>query len=241
MIGYAIISAMLSGKKIAVIIPALNEEKALPFVLKDIPKDLVDEVVVVDNGSTDKTPLIASEWGATLLFEPKRGYGYPCLKAIEHLRGKNPDVVVFLDANYSDYPEEIIHLVHPVINDDYDLVIGSRTTGKNEKGALRLPVRFGNRLAVVLIKFLYGFKFTDLGPFRAIKFNKLLELDMQDNLGWTIEMQIKAVKKEFKIAEVPVSYRIGKGKSKFTGNIKGIIVVGYRILWNIFKYRLRPA
>ncbi len=222
-------------KKIAVIIPALNEEKTLALVLRDIPRNLVSEVVVIDNGSSDRTPEIAKEWGATLLFESKRGYGYPCLKGIENLKTQNPDIVVFVDGNYSDHPNEIYKLVTPIIEEDYDLVIGSRTIGKVEKGALRLPVRFGNLLATVLISLLYGFKYTDVGPFRAIKFDKLLRLDMSDNLGWTIEMQVKAVKRGYKILEVPVSYRKGTGKSKLTGNIKGIATVGYRILRAVFK------
>lgn len=227
---------MWYSRKIVVIIPVLNEEETLSKVLGYIDRDLVDEVVVVDNGSTDRTPSIARECGATLLFEPKRGYGYPCLKGIGYFKGKNPDVVVFLDGNYSDYPEEIVHLVNPIVKEDYDLVVGSRVLGKCEKGALRPPVRFGNLLATTLIRFFYGFRYTDLGPFRAIKFNKLLALDMHDNLAWTIEMQIKAIIKKYRITEVPVSYRKGWGKSKFTGDIKGIVVVGYRILWNIIKY-----
>ncbi len=226
---------MLNGKRIALIIPALNEEKTLPLVLNDIPEDLVDEVVIVDNGSRDRTPSIARERGATLLFEAKKGYGYPCLKGIEYLKTKNPDIVVFLDGNYSDYPDEIIRLVEPVVNEDYDLVLGSRIMGRVEKGALRVPVRFGNLLATVLIRLFYGFKYTDVGPFRAIKFDRLLYLDMKDNLGWTVEMQVKAVKRGYRIKEVPVSYRMGTGKSKITGNIKGIAVVGYRILHAVFK------
>ena len=225
---------MLSGKKIAAIIPVLNEEKTLPFVLKDIPRDLVDEVVVIDNGSEDRTPEAAREGGATLLFEARRGYGYPCLKGIEYLKTKAPDIVVFLDGNYSDYPDEIIKIVEPLVNEDYDLVCGSRVMGKVEEGVLRVPVLFGNLLATVLMRLFYGFKYTDVGPFRAIKFNRLLELDMNDNLGWTIEMQVKAVKSRFKITEVPVSYRAGTGKSKFTGDIKGILKIGYRILRAIF-------
>ena len=226
---------MYLDKKIAVIIPALNEEKTLPKVLGDIPKDLVDEVVVVDNGSTDRTPQIAEELGATLLFESKKGYGYPCLRGIEYLKEKNPDIVIFLDGNYSDYPTEIIKLITPIVKEDYDLVIGSRVMGNYEKGSLRAPVYFGNLLATTLIRLLYRFKYTDLGPFRAIKFTKLLALDMHDNFGWTVEMQVKAVKKNYKIIEVPVNYRKGTGKSKITVNVKGIIKVGYRIIWTIFK------
>ena len=226
---------MLSDKTIAVVIPVLNEEETLPRVLKDIPGDVVDEIVVVDNGSTDRTPSLAKEWGATVLFEQKKGYGYPCLKGIEYLKGRNPDIVVFLDGNYSDYPEEILKLVEPVVNEDYDLVLGSRVMGWSEEGALRLPVRFGNFLATTLIRFFYGFTYTDQGPFRAIKFNKLLDLNLKDNWGWTPEMQVKAVKRKYRIIEVPVKYRKGSGKSKITGTIKGIMIVGYRIIWVIFK------
>jgi glycosyltransferase involved in cell wall biosynthesis len=226
---------MLSGKKIAVIIPVLNEEKTLPRVIKDISRDLVDEVVVIDNGSKDRTPAIVREEGATLLFEARKGYGYPCLKGIEYLKTKKPDIVAFLDGNYSDYPDEILKIVEPIVKEDYDLVCGSRVMGRAEEGALRFPVLFGNFLATVLMKLFYGFKYTDVGPFRAIKFDRLLELDMNDNLGWTIEMQVKAVKKKFKITEVPVSYRAGTGKSKFTGNITGILKIGYRIIRAILK------
>ncbi len=226
---------MLSGKKIAVIIPVLNEEKTLPLVMKDISRDLVDEVVIVDNGSKDRTPSIAREEGATLLFEARKGYGYPCLKGIEYLKTKKPDIVAFLDGNYSDHPDEILKIVEPIAKEDYDLVCGSRVMGRAEEGALRFPVLFGNFLATILIRLFYGFKYTDVGPFRAIKFERLLELDMNDNLGWTIEMQVKAVKKKFKITEVPVTYRTGTGKSKFTGNITGIIKIGYRIIRAILK------
>ena len=226
---------MLSGKKIAVIIPVLNEEKTLPLVMKDISRDLVDEVVIVDNGSKDRTPSIAREEGATLLFEARKGYGYPCLKGIEYLKTKKPDIVAFLDGNYSDHPDEILKIVEPIAKEDYDLVCGSRGMGRAEEGALRFPVLFGNFLATILIRLFYGFKYTDVGPFRAIKFERLLEMDMYDNLEWTIEMQFKAVKKKFKITEVPVSYRTGTCKSKFTGNITGIIKIGYRIIRAILK------
>lgn len=225
---------MLSNKKIAVIIPALNEEKTLPLVLNDIDRELVDEVVVVDNGSSDRTYEIAKDWGAAVLSESRRGYGYPCLRAIEYLKSNKPDIVVFLDGNYSDHPDEIIKLVEPMVKEEYDLVLGSRVMGRVEAGSLRSPVRFGNLLATTLISIFYGFKYTDLGPFRAIKFDSLLALDLNDNLGWTVEMQAKAVRAKLKIKEVPVSYRAGTGKSKFTGNIKGIAVIGYRILRAVF-------
>jgi glycosyltransferase involved in cell wall biosynthesis len=171
-----------------------------------------------------------------VLHESKRGYGYPCLKAIEYLKDSPPDVVVFVDANYSDYPTEIPKLTEPIEKEGYDMVLGSRVMGEYEEGSLRPPVLFGNWLATTLIRFFYGFKYTDLGPFRAIRFSRLLDLNVRDNLGWTLEMQIKAVKKKYRILEVPVTYRKGKGKSKLTGNVKGIFKVGYRILWNIFKY-----
>ncbi len=232
---------MLDNKKIAAIIPVLNEEKTLPLVLNDIPKDIIDEVVIIDNGSSDRTTEIAKEWGATLLHESKRGYGYPCLKGIEYLKTKSPDIVVFIDGNHSDHPTETAMLVEPIVKEGYDLVCGTRVMGKAEEGSLRVPVRFGNWLATVLMRLFYGFKYTDVGPFRAIRFDKMLLLDLNDNLGWTIEMQVKAVNCKFKIKEVPVSYRMGTGKSKLTGNIKGIVVVGYRIIRAILKnlfYRL---
>ena len=211
------------------------KKKTLPHVLNDIPKELVDEVVVVDNGSTDRTAVLAKELGATVLSETKRGYGYPCLRGIEYLKSDPPDIVVFVDGNHSDHPDEIIKIVEPIAQGYYDLICGSRVMGSVEEGALRLPVRFGNLLATVLIRTLYGFKYTDVGPFRAIKFDKLLDLDMNDNLGWTVEMQVKAVKAGFKVKEVPVSYRAGTGKSKLTGNIKDMAIVGYRILRAVFK------
>jgi glycosyltransferase involved in cell wall biosynthesis len=226
---------MYLDQSVAVLIPVLNEEEMLPKVLKDIPRNIVDETVVIDNGSTDNTVAIARDWGATVLFEDRKGYGFPCLRGIDYLKEKRPDIVVFVDGNYSDHPEEIPRLIEPLVKEKYDLILGSRVMGKIEKGALRPPVRFGNLLATTLIRIIYGFRYTDLGPFRAIKFNRLLELNMRDNWGWTPEMQAKAVKRGYKVAEVPVSYRKGRGKSKITGNLKGIIVVGYRILWVIVK------
>jgi glycosyltransferase involved in cell wall biosynthesis len=216
--------------RVAVLIPVLNEERTLPLVLGDIPRHIASEVVVIDNGSNDRTPAIAEERGVTVLYESRRGYGYPCLKGIEYLKISPPDIVVFLDGNYSDHPDEMTGLIEPILKNDYDMVLGSRVKGCAEKGSLRLPVRFGNLLATTLIRILYGFRYTDLGPFRAIKFNRLLQLEMQDNLGWTVEMQVKALKCGFRIKEVPVSYRAGTGRSKFTGNMAGIIKIGYRIL-----------
>lgn len=225
---------MGSEMRIVAVIPALNEESTLPHVIRDIPGYLVNEVVVVDNGSSDRTAEVAGELGATVLHESRKGYGFPCLKAIEYLKGSGTDIVVFLDANYSDHPDEIEKLVQPIIEEGYDMVLGSRVMGKAESGALRFPVRFGNLLATTLIRYFYRFRFTDLGPFRAIRFGKLTALEMRDNLGWTVEMQVKAVKSGFRIKEVPVSYRAGTGRSKFTGSIKGISVIGYRILKAVF-------
>jgi len=227
--------------KILVIIPAYNEEDSIGKVIKDIPKDLVNEIVVVNNNSTDKTPTNAESAGATVVNEMRRGYGYACLKGIKYAEslGENgrPDIIVFLDGDYSDYPEDIRGLIKPIIENDIDMVIGSRTLGNAEKGALLPQQVFGNWLAITLIKLLYGMKFTDLGPFRAIKFNKLLELNMVDKTyGWTVEMQVKAAKQKFRCTEVPVNYRKRIGVSKIAGTVSGSIKAGYKILWTIFKY-----
>jgi glycosyltransferase involved in cell wall biosynthesis len=227
--------------KILVIIPAYNEEESIGEVINDIPKELVSEIVVVNNNSTDKTTTNAESAGATVVNEMQMGYGYACLKGIkyaENLReNERPDILVFLDGDYSDYPEDIRGLVKPIIEDDIDMVIGSRTLGNAEKGALLPQQVFGNWLAITLIKLLYGMKFTDLGPFRAIKFNKLLELNMVDKTyGWTVEMQVKATKQKFRCTEVPVNYRKRIGVSKITGTVSGSIKAGYKILWTIFKY-----
>lgn len=224
--------------KILVIIPAYNEEESIGKVLADIPEGMVKEVVVVNNASTDSTKQVAESSGATVLYEQRRGYGQVCLTGIDYAKGldSQPDIIVFLDGDYSDFPEEITDVVKPIIEEDYDMVIGSRNLGKAEPGALLPQARFGNALATVLIKLIYGMRFTDLGPFRAIKFDKLLELDMQDTTyGWTVEMQVKAAKKGFKCTEVAVSYRKRIGVSKITGTVSGTFKAGYKILWTIFK------
>jgi len=227
--------------KILLIIPAFNEEESIGKVISDIPKDLVKEVVVVNNSSTDETAANASSAGATVIDETQRGYGYACLKGIEYAASKTenerPDIIVFLDGDYSDYPEDMSGLVKPIIEDDVDMVIGSRALGNAEEGALLPQQVFGNWLATTLVRFLYGIKFTDLGPFRAIKFDKLLELNMTDKTyGWTVEMQVKAAKEKFKCTEIPVSYRKRIGVSKIAGTLNGSIKAGYKILWTIFKY-----
>jgi glycosyltransferase involved in cell wall biosynthesis len=224
--------------RIAVIIPVLNEEVTLPLVLAAIPAQVVEEVVVIDNGSTDRSMEIAHAHGATVLREPQRGYGAACLAGIAYLRAKAPDIVVFLDGDYSDHPEEIPALVQPLLTDGCDLVIGSRTQGRAEPGALLPQARFGNALATRLIRWIYGFSYSDLGPFRAIRFPALLRLGMVDrNYGWTVEMQIKAIQRGLTIAEVPVRYRKrAGGASKVTGTLKGTILAGYKILWTVFRY-----
>jgi Glycosyltransferases involved in cell wall biogenesis len=226
-------------KRISVIIPAFNEENGIGEVIKEIPKEWVHEIVVVNNASTDNTERIALEAGATVLREPIPGYGRACLKGINYLKNLNdsPDIVVFLDADHSDYPEELQLLVAPIIAGKADLVIGSRALGKKESGSMTPQQIFGNWLATRLLKLFYNVKFTDLGPFRAIAYDKLLELSMQDTTyGWTVEMQLKAAKSKMKCMEVPVRYRRRIGFSKISGTVKGTIMAGYKIITTIFKY-----
>lgn len=225
---------------IKVIIPAFNEEKGIGEVLREIPKGCANEVIVVNNASTDNTEKFALELGATVLHEPIPGYGRACLKGIEYLKQSEPkpDIVVFLDGDHSDYPEDMADLIKPLVENDVDLVIGSRALGNKERGSMTPQQIFGNWLATLLLKLLYGVKFTDLGPFRAVKFEKLLELDMQDKTyGWTVEMQLKAAKNGLRCAEVPVRYRKRIGFSKISGTVKGTVMAGYKILYTIFKYR----
>lgn len=224
---------------VRVIIPAFNEQNALGKVLDEIPVDLVREIIVVDNASTDNTAQIAINLGVTLLKESRKGYGNACLKAIDYIASLDEptDIVVFLDADYSDYPREMNQLLKPIVKDNYDLVIGSRALGQKERGSMTIYQVFGNWLATKLIGIFYHIKFTDLGPFRAIKFDKLILLSMQDkNYGWTVEMQIKAAKHKLRCVEVPADYRKRIGFSKVSGTLKGTILAGYKIIWTIFKY-----
>jgi hypothetical protein len=222
----------------AVVIPVFNERDSLPLVVGDIPRESVSEIVVVDNGSTDDTPLVARELPVRLVREERRGYGSACLAGIAALEASPPDVVVFLDGDYSDHPEEL-PLLTDAISAGADLAIGSRTLGKREPGALLPQARFGNALACSLIRLFYGHRYTDLGPFRAIRWQALRRLEMEDrNFGWTVEMQVKALSKGLTVVEVPVSYRRRVGVSKITGTVAGTLRAGGKILWTIARHSL---
>jgi len=222
--------------KASVIIPVFNERDSLPLVVADIPRGLVDEIVVVDNGSTDGTDRIASGLPVRLVHETRRGYGSACLAGLAALEASPPEVVVFLDGDYSDHPEEMPSLL-AAIAAGADLVIGSRTLGRAEPGALLPQARFGNLLACFLIRVLYGHRYTDMGPFRTVRWDACRRLKMRDtNFGWTCEMQVKALKEGLRVAEVPVSYRRRVGVSKITGTVSGTLRAGYKILWTIARY-----
>lgn len=224
---------MRDNARIAVIIPALNEGDSIGKVIAAIP-GWVDDIVVMDNGSTDRTADIARSHGARVIEETRRGYGSACLAGISSL--DDPDVVVFLDADYSDHPEEMARLVDPIVSDTADLVIGSRALGRCEPGARPLQARLGNCLACKLIQLFWKFRYTDLGPFRAIRNTALKELKMQDHdYGWTVEMQIKAVCRGLRIREVGVSYRKRIGKSKISGTFRGTLAAGSKIISTILR------
>jgi glycosyltransferase involved in cell wall biosynthesis len=226
--------------RVNVIIPAYNEELSIGKVVAAIPA-FVDDVIVVNNNSSDSTAETASLAGATVLHEPKPGYGHACLKGIAYAAAKpavsRPDVFVFLDGDFSDFPHEIDVLLKPIVDGQAEMVIGSRVLGKREAGSLLPQQLFGNWLATKLLHLLYGVTYTDLGPFRAIKLDTLLALNMQDRTyGWTVEMQAKAAKQYVRYAEVPVSYRKRIGVSKVSGTIKGTVLAGYKIIFTIFRY-----
>lgn len=227
---------------IAVIIPALNEEASIPLVMRDIPREFVRDVIVIDNGSHDRTADVARNAGAQVVHEPERGYGSACLRGLAELRGRPqgpPAVVVFLDADFSDHPDELPALVRPILEGKCHMVLGSRLAGAREPGAMPPQSVWGNRLACFLMRILFGVRYTDLGPFRAIRWDALERLGMIDrNFGWTVEMQIKAARAGLSFLEVPVSYRRRVGASKISGTVSGTIRAGYKILYLIAKYGL---
>jgi len=217
-------------KKIAVIIPAYNEATSIGHVLEALPR-FVSAVFVVNNNSSDNTAEAAKAKGATVLFEERKGYGYACLKAMEELAKNPPDIVVFLDGDFSDFPEELPLLIDPILTDNKQFVLGSRVKSLREQGALTPQQIFGNALACFLMRILYGGQFTDLGPFRAIEWSVLNGLEMQDKTyGWTVEMQLKILKRKIPYTEVPVHYRKRIGISKVSGTLKGALMAGYKIL-----------
>lgn len=226
---------------IKVIIPAYNEQDSIAKVINDIPK-YVNEIIVISNNSTDNTEINAKNAGATVLKETRKGYGYACLKGMDYISKQTikPEIIVFLDGDYSDYPEQLTALIAPILENNIDLVIGARVKELREKGAVTPQQIFGNWLATFLMKVLFKAKFTDLGPFRAIKYNKLLTLKMQDKTyGWTVEMQLKALKQNLSYTEVSMKYRNRIGESKVSGTIKGSIFAGIKILGWIFKYSFK--
>ena len=227
--------------RIKVIIPAFNEENSIALVIREIP-DVVEEVIVVNNNSTDKTAEKASEAGATVLHERKMGYGYACKKGVSYVEEQSnpPDIIVFIDGDYSDYPEELPNVIAPIVNEGKDLVIGARTKKLREPGSMTPQQRFGNWLATALMRLFFGARFTDLGPFRAIRYPALKQLNMEDNTyGWTVEMQLKAIKQNLTYTEVPVRYKKRIGVSKVSGTVKGTIFAGVKILGWIFKYSVK--
>jgi glycosyltransferase involved in cell wall biosynthesis len=216
--------------KIAVIIPVLNEESSIGKVLDDIPKK-VNEIIVVDNGSKDNSAIISNNRNATVLYEKRKGYGYACLKGISYLKNKPPDIVVFLDGDYSDFPEELVNIVAPIEKGKVDFSLGARVKSLREPGSLTAQQIFGNALACVLMKLIYKSRFSDLGPFRAILWKTLQSLEMQDKTyGWTVEMQLKILKRKITYTEIPIHYRKRIGISKVSGTLKGTIMAGYKIL-----------
>ena len=226
---------------VKVIIPAFNEADSIAQVLGEIP-DLVDEVIVVSNNSTDDTELNAQNAGATVLKEPNKGYGYACLRGMEYVSrlAVKPDIIVFLDGDFSDYPSELNRIIAPILEDNKDFVVGARVKKWRETGSMTFPQIFGNWLATSLMKLFFNSTFTDLGPFRAIKYPKLLQLQMEDKTyGWTVEMQLKALRQDLDYAEVPVHYRNRIGVSKVSGTVKGAIFAGIKILGWIFKYSFK--
>lgn len=226
---------------IKVIIPAFNEEGSIGHVIRAIP-NMVNEIIVISNNSTDNTGQVAQTAGATVLNESRKGYGYACLKGLDYIATKDnqPDIVVFLDGDYSDYPEELPKIVSPILKKNIDFVVGARIKSLREPGSMTFPQIFGNWLATFLMRVFFRSTFTDLGPFRAIKYEKLLQLHMVDKTyGWTVEMQLKVLKHKMTYTEIPVRYRNRIGVSKVSGTVKGAIFAGIKILGWIFKYSFK--
>lgn len=226
---------------IKVIIPAYNEANSIAKVIQEIPA-IVSEIIVVNNNSSDDTAINATRAGATVLNETRKGYGYACLRGMDYIakKSRKPNIIVFIDGDYSDYPEELNKIVKPILEENVDMVIGARTKALREDGSMTPQQIFGNKLATFLMKLFFGSTFTDLGPFRAIKYEKLLELEMEDKTyGWTIEMQLKALKNKMSYVEIPVHYKKRIGVSKVSGTVKGSIFAGVKILGWIFKYSLK--
>jgi len=224
--------------KVAIIIPAYNEAPSIAKVLNAIPLEINATTIVVNNGSTDKTVEEAKHAGAIVLDESRKGYGWACLKGIEYAQKDGADLLVFMDGDFSDYPSEMSLLIDPILEGKMDFVLGSRVLGEREHGSLTPQQVFGNWLATRMIHIFYGAKFSDLGPFRAIRTDALNSLKMSDKTyGWTIEMQIKAAKKKLRFCEIPVSYRKRIGVSKVSGTVKGTVLAGIKIIWAVFKYR----
>lgn len=226
---------------IKVIIPAFNEADSIGKVIKELPSS-VSEIIVVNNNSTDTTVLNAENAGATVLSENRKGYGYACLKGLDYIAKQSvvPDVIVFIDGDYSDYPEELDKVVRPILEENIDFVVGARVKSLREEGSMTPQQIFGNWLATFLMHLFFGAKFTDLGPFRAIKYEKLKELAMEDKTyGWTVEMQLKVLRKKMTYTEVPVRYKRRIGVSKVSGTVKGSIFAGIKILGWIFKYSIK--
>lgn len=226
-----------ANQQTLVVIPAFNEEDSIAHVVKAIPRHYVAEIVVVNNGSTDRTAEVARASGATVLTEPRRGYGYACMRGIAHATDSGAEIIVFLDGDNSDYPEDLADVTRPITSEGYEMVIGSRVLGMKERGALLPQAIFGNWLACLLIKWFWGYRFTDLGPFRAVRMSALKRMQMRDpTFGWTVEMQIKAAKLRLKCREVPVRYRKRIGRSKVTGTFSGTVKASLKIIYTIFKY-----
>lgn len=223
-----------------VVSPAYNEEASVGRVLDAVPRPPVRRHVVADNNSTDRTAEVAAAHGAIVVPAPRPGYGSACLAGLDWLRANDPpEIVVFLDADFSDHPEELPAVIAPILADEADLVIGSRILGRRERGALLPQARAGNLVACTLIRLFYGHRFTDLGPFRAIRWDALERIGMEDpDFGWTAEMQVKALRHGLRAVEIPVSYRKRVGVSKITGTLRGTVLAGYKILWTVFRYAL---